>query len=62
MPRIVVYVVFLLVLGFFPLGRAEAQNVGDAVPSFSLTGLDDKTYASATYKGRVLVLYYLGHN
>lgn len=62
MRRIVVYVVFLLVPGFFPPGPAEAQNVGDAVPTFSLTGLDGKTYASANYKGSVLAFYYLGHN
>ena len=54
--------VFLLVLVLFPGRPAEAQSVGDAVPTFSLTGLDGKTYASANYRGSVLVLYYLGHN
>jgi hypothetical protein len=54
---------FLLVLGLYPFFvPAQAQGVDDAVPTFSLTGLDGKTYASATYKGSVLVLYYLGHN
>ncbi len=62
MGRIAACVVFLLVLGFCPGGPAEAQNVGDAVPTFSLTGLDGKTYASANYEGSVLALYYLGHN
>ncbi|MDE2887114.1 MAG: hypothetical protein OXR72_02800 [Gemmatimonadota bacterium] len=62
MIRFVACVVFLLVPGFFPPGPAEAQSVGDAVPTFSLTGLDGKTYASASYKGSVLALYYLGHN
>lgn len=62
MSRIVACVVFLLVLVFFPPGPAEAQNVGDAVPTFSLTGLDGKTYAPANYEGSVLVLYYLGYN
>ena len=62
MSRIAARVVCLLVLGLFPPGPAEAQNVGDAVPTFSLTGLDEKTYASANYQGSVLVLYYLGYN
>ncbi len=62
MSRFVACVVYLLVLVFFPPGPAEAQNVGDAVPTFSLTGLDGKTYASASYKGSVLAVYYLGHN
>ena len=62
MSRISTWVAFLLVLRFFPAGPAEAQSVGDAVPTFSLTGLDDKTYASGNYRGSVLVLYYLGHN
>ena len=62
MTRIVACVVFLLVLVLFPSGPAEAQNVGDAIPTFSLTGLDGKTYAAASYKGSVLALYYLGHN
>ena len=59
MGRIVACVVFLLVLGLYPFVPAQAQGV---VPTFSLTGLDGKTYASATYKGSVLVLYYLGHD
>ena len=62
MRRIAKPVLFLLVLGLCPWGPAEAQNDGDPVPTFSLTGLDGKTYASANYKGSVLVLYYLGHN
>ena len=62
MGRIVACVVFLLVLGLYLFVPAQAQGVDDAVPTFSLTGLDGKTYASATYKGSVLVLYYLGHN
>ena len=51
-----------LALGLFASVPAEAQNVGDAAPTFSLTGLDGKTYATANYKGSILVLYYLGHN
>ena len=51
-----------LTLGLLAAVPAKAQNVGDAIPTFSLTGLDGKTYASATYEGSVLVLYYLGHN
>lgn len=62
MRRIAACVVFLLVLGFFPPVPVEAQNVGDAVPAFSLRGLDGKTYAPANYEGSVLALYYLGHN
>ncbi len=62
MGRIVACVVFLLALAFYPLGPANAQSVGDAVPTFSLTGLDGKTYGSANYEGSVLALYYLGHN
>ena len=62
MSRIAACVLFLLFFGLNPPEPAEAQSVGDAVPTFSLTGLDGKTYASATYKGSVLVLYYLGHN
>ncbi len=62
MSRITTCVLFLLVLGLYPFVPAQAQGVDDAVPTFSLTGLDGKTYASATYKGSVLVLYYLGHN
>ncbi len=62
MSRIATFVVFLLVLGLYPLGPTEAQQVDHAVPNFSLTGLDGKTYTPANYKGSVLVLYYLGHN
>lgn len=61
MSRIVACVVFPLVLVFLPPGPAKAQNVGDAVPTFSLTGLDGKNYAPANYEGSVLVLYYLGN-
>ena len=52
----------VLALGLFAAVPAKAQDVGDAVPTFSLTGLDGKTYASANYEGSVLALYYLGHN
>ncbi|MDE3000198.1 MAG: hypothetical protein OXU79_14085 [Gemmatimonadota bacterium] len=62
MSRIATCVVFLLCLGLYPAGPAKAQNVGDAVPAFSLTGLDGRTYAPANYEGSVLALYYLGHN
>ena len=62
MRRFATCVLFLLVAGLCPRGPAEAQSVGGAVPTFSLTGLDGKTYASANYRGSVLVLYYLGHN
>lgn len=62
MSRFVACAVYLLILVFFQPAPAEAQNVGDAVPTFSLTGLDGKSYASASYKGSVLALYYLGHS
>ncbi len=51
-----------VIMGLFAPASAWAQKVGDAVPSFSLTGLDDKTYMPANYAGNVFVLYYLGHN
>ncbi len=51
-----------VILGLFAPASARAQKVGDTVPTFSLTGLDDKTYTPADYMGRVFVLYYLGHN
>ncbi len=62
MSRIATCLVFLLLFGLNPPEPAEAQSVGDAAPTFSLTGLDGKTYATANYKGSILVLYYLGHN
>ncbi len=62
MSRIATCFVSMLLFGLNPPEPADAQSVGDAVPAFSLTGLDGKTYAAANYKGRVLVLYYLGHN
>lgn len=52
----------VVILGLVASSPARAQKVGDAVPSFSLTGLDDKTYTPANYEGSVFVLYYLGHN
>ena len=51
-----------LTMGLLAAVPAKAQNVGDAVPTFSLTGLDGKNYAPANYEGSVLVLYYLGYN
>ena len=62
MSRIMTCLGFLLLFALNPPEHAEAQNVGDAVPTFSLTGLDGKTYASSYYRGSVLVLYYLGHS
>ena len=62
MGRIATCLALLLFFGLNPREPAQAQSVGDAVPTFSLTGLDEKTYATANYKGSVLVLYYLGHN
>jgi peroxiredoxin len=37
-------------------------SVGDAVPAFSLTGLDGKVYKPEDFKGKVLVLFFIGHN
>lgn len=54
--------IFALTLGFLAPVPSQAQKVGDAVPSFSLTGLDGRTYTPASYDGSVFVLYYLGHN
>jgi hypothetical protein len=39
-----------------------ATAVGDQVPTFSLQALDGKIYTPADYQGRVLVLYFMGHN
>ncbi|MDA0747934.1 MAG: redoxin domain-containing protein [bacterium] len=44
------------------VGPANATGVGDPVPDFSLTGLDGRTYRLADYRGRIFVLYFLGHN
>ncbi len=62
MSRIATCVVSLLLLGLYPSVPAEAQDVDDVVPTFSLTGLDGKTYTPENYKGSVFVLYYLGYN
>ncbi|MDE3000200.1 MAG: hypothetical protein OXU79_14095 [Gemmatimonadota bacterium] len=56
------FLVAAVILGLFAPASARAQKVGDTVPTFSLTGLDDKTYAPVDYVGHVFVLYYLGHN
>ncbi len=62
MSRIRTCLVSLLLLGLYPSVPAETQNVDDVVPTFSLTGLDGKTYTPENYKGSVLVLYFMGHN
>ena len=56
------FLIATLTLGLLASVPAQAQKVGDAVPSFSLKGLDDKTYTPVNYNGSVFVLYYLGHN
>lgn len=48
--------------GLLGISSAAQAGVGDPVASFSLAGLDGKIHSPAVYKGKVLVLFFLGHN
>ena len=49
-----------LVLGFAP--PASAIDVGDTAPDFSLSDTGGRTWALGGLSGRIVVLYFLGHN
>lgn len=52
----------VLLLSLAAAGPAEALKVGDKLPTFTLQGLDEKTYKAEDFKGMVLVLFFLGYN
>jgi peroxiredoxin len=54
--------VLALFLRLTVTGGVWGMSVGDAVPGFSLTGLDGKVYKPEDFKGKVLVLFFIGHN
>ena len=53
---------FAVILGLVTTSASWTMGVGDAVPSFSLTGLDGKIYKPEDFKGKVLVLFFIGYN
>jgi peroxiredoxin len=50
-----------MLLCFATAGSLEAADVGDSVPNFSLRDLKGQTHTPATYRGKVLVIYFLGY-
>jgi len=48
--------------GLLGLCSGARAGVGDPVASFFLAGLDGKIHSTAAYKGKVLVLFFLGYN
>ncbi len=50
-----------MLLCFATAGSLEAADVGDSVPNFSLRDLKGQTHTQATYRGKVLVIYFLGY-
>ena len=53
-------VILLALLG--SVGLAEAIGVGDKAPDFKLTDLDGRLHSLDQYKGKVRVLFFLGHD
>jgi peroxiredoxin len=51
-------IVILLILSTHTL----AQNVGEAAPDFSLTGLDGETYTLSELRGKVVYIFLFGAN
>lgn len=49
-----------LLLLFFTAPTLAA--VGDPLPKFSLQGPDGTVYTNDTFKGKVLLIFMLGHN
>ena len=45
-----------LILGSVGISRGEGPKVGDGAPAFELVGSDGKTYKSADYKGKQVVV------
>ena len=52
----------VLLAGLLGISSVAQAGVGDPVANFSLAGLDGKIHSPAVYKGKVLVLFFLGHN
>lgn len=56
------YLLGAILLCFTAAGSLEAvPDVGESVPNFSLRDLSGQTHTPATYRGKVLVLYFLGY-
>lgn len=58
--RKMVFVICGIVLWAVP-SLAEVK-VGDKAPDFKLKGLDNRDYALSDYKGKVVVINFLGWN
>ena len=56
MRRGLLFLIFLLWAS-----SARGADVGDVLPSFSLRGAEGRVYASDQFRGRVLVLYFMGY-
>ena len=41
---------------------AHAVEVGESVPDFALQDLDNRSYRPDQFRGRVLVLYFMGYD
>ena len=51
-----------VLLSAFLAGSAQAMNVGDPVPTFTLFDLNGTTHTPRRYRDKVLVLYFMGYN
>ena len=52
----------LLILLLAPHALAQIPKAGDPVIPFSLTDLDGRLHTPDKYKGKVLVLWFVGHD
>ena len=56
------FLTLLLVFAVLGLSGSALAKVGDPAPDFMLQDLNGRTHSASTYKGKVLVLFYLGYN
>ena len=56
------FLTFFLVFAVLGLSGSALAKVGDPAPDFMLQDLNGRTHSANIYKGKVLVLFYLGHN
>jgi peroxiredoxin len=49
-------------MALWALPALAAVKVGDRAPDFRLAGVDGKDYALSDYKGKVVVINFLGWN
>ena len=51
-----------IAVGMLGLAHPARGGVGDPVHNFSLGDLDNKLHTPEVHKGKVLILFFLGHN